>query len=93
MIALVAGIIRMALVFIYHDSGDCTGDPRPDILKNFHYMYFSLFITLMTAFFAIVISLFTEKPTDKQVWFLTKIYFLSENKLQNQAYNTTSILN
>ncbi|XP_033759264.1 sodium/myo-inositol cotransporter-like [Pecten maximus] len=66
MIALIAGVTRMVLVFVYYDSGDCLRpDPRPDIIKNFHYMYFSLFITLMTAVLAIIISLITGKPDPK----------------------------
>lgn len=63
MLAFLTGVIRMILVFIYDDSGGCNEeDPRPIIIKNFHYMYFSLLITLMTAVVAIVISVFTEKP-------------------------------
>lgn len=66
----------MILVYIYNDSsGDClTPDTRPAILKNFHYMYFALLITLMTAVSAIVISYFTGRPTDEQV-FLHNISF------------------
>lgn len=66
----------MILVYIYNDSsGDClTPDTRPAILKNFHYMYFALLITLMTAVSAIVISYFTGRPTKEQV-FLHNISF------------------
>lgn len=66
----------MILVYIYNDSsGDClTPDTRPAILKNFHYMYFALLITLMTAVSAIVISYFTGRPTEEQV-FLHNISF------------------
>lgn len=66
----------MILVYIYNDSsGDClTPDTRPAILKNFHYMYFALLITLMTAVSAITISYFTGRPTEEQV-FLHNISF------------------
>lgn len=66
----------MILVYIYNDSsGEClTPDTRPAILKNFHYMYFALLITLMTAVSAIVISYFTGRPTEEQV-FLHNISF------------------
>lgn len=69
MIGLLTGVTRMILVYIYNDSsGDClTPDTRPAILKNFHYMYFALLITLMTAVSAIVISYFTGRPTEEQV--------------------------
>lgn len=76
MIGLLTGVTRMILVYIYNDSsGDClTPDTRPAILKNFHYMYFALLITLMTAVSAIVISYFTDRPTEEQV-FLHNISF------------------
>ena len=68
MLAFLIGVIRMILVFVYHDSGGCgREDTRPDILKNFHYMYFSLFITLLTAVVAVIISVLTEKPAEKHV--------------------------
>ncbi|KAL4221339.1 Sodium/myo-inositol cotransporter [Mactra antiquata] len=63
MLAFVTGVTRMILAFVYYDSGGCgKEDKRPAILKNFHYMYFSLFITLLTAATAIIISYFTGKP-------------------------------
>jgi hypothetical protein len=63
MLALLTGVVRMVLVFVYHYTGGCgVEDTRPDILTKFHYMYFSLLITVMTAVTAIVISLLTEKP-------------------------------
>lgn len=67
----------MILVYIYNDSsGDClTPDTRPAILKNFHYMYFALLITLMTAVSAIVISYFTGRPTEEQVFLHINISF------------------
>lgn len=76
MIGLLTGVTRMILVYIYNDSsGDClTPDTRPAILKNFHYMYFALLITLMTTVSAIVISYFTGRPTKEQV-FLHNISF------------------
>ena len=68
MLAFLTGVIRMILVFVYHDSGGCgEEDPRPAVLKNFHYMYFSLFITLLTAAAAVIISFLTEKPKEKHV--------------------------
>lgn len=68
MLAFLTGVIRMILAFAYYDAGGCgKEDRRPAILKNFHYMYFSLFITLLTAVTAIIISLFTEKPHPRHV--------------------------
>ena len=68
MLAFLTGVIRMILAFVYYDNGGCgKSDNRPAILKNFHYMYFSLFITLLTGATAIIISLFTEKPHQRHV--------------------------
>lgn len=66
MLAFLTGVIRMILAFAYYDAGGCgKEDKRPAILKNFHYMYFSLFITLLTAVTAIIISYFTGRPEPK----------------------------
>lgn len=83
MIALLAGVIRMILVYVYNDSsGDCLKpDARPAILKNFHYMYFAVLITLMTALFAIVISYFTGRPTEEQLFRTT--YWTRHAKSKN----------
>jgi hypothetical protein len=68
MLAFLTGVIRMILAFVYYSSGGCgKDDNRPAILKNFHYMYFSLFITLLTGVTAIVISYFTGRPHEKYV--------------------------
>lgn len=85
MIGLLTGVTRMILVYVYNDSsGDClTPDTRPGILKNFHYMYFALLITLMTAVSAIVISYFTGRPTEEQVH-LTMQPITSSKKNKNK---------
>ncbi|XP_060586302.1 sodium/myo-inositol cotransporter-like [Ruditapes philippinarum] len=73
MLAFLTGVIRMILAFVYYSSGGCgKDDNRPAILKNFHYMYFSLFITLLTGVTAIVISYFTGRPHEK---YLTRTTF------------------
>ncbi|KAK7480840.1 hypothetical protein BaRGS_00027926 [Batillaria attramentaria] len=64
MLALVTGIIRLAIAFAYKSHGFCgmdSADP-PVFLANFHYMYFSFFITAMTAIVAVIISYFTARP-------------------------------
>ena len=69
MLALLTGLIRLILIFVYSDTGDCVREnPRPAFLKDFHYMYFALFITLLTAAVAIFISLLTERPSKEQVF-------------------------
>nr|KAG5694949.1 hypothetical protein BaRGS_031232 [Batillaria attramentaria] len=63
MLALVTGVIRLVIAFVYKGEGYC-GESKY-ILANFHYMYFALFITAMTALVAIVISYFTGRPEPK----------------------------
>ncbi|KAK3102789.1 hypothetical protein FSP39_013921 [Pinctada imbricata] len=68
MVALVVGLARMILVFIYKDTGDCLREnPRPSILKDFHYLYFTLFLTILTIIVAVSVSLLTEKPSKEQL--------------------------
>jgi len=66
MIGLIIGVIRMILYFVYTEPGCGEVDVRPKILQV-HYMYFALFLFLLTGFIMIFISLCTEPPTDKQV--------------------------
>ena len=80
----------MILVFVYHDTGGCgEEDPRPDVIKNFHYMYFALFITLLTAAAAIIISLLTEKPAEKHVSNLINVS--ANSKTFNMSINPYSL--
>ncbi|CAL1541153.1 unnamed protein product [Lymnaea stagnalis] len=66
-IGFVAGIIRFAIQYSYTTPrcGSLDPDPTPDLVKNFHYLYFSIFLCFLTALSAVVISLLT-KPIDSQ---------------------------
>ena len=68
MLALVMGVIRLVIAFVYKGEGYC-GEKKevPAILADFHYMYFALFITAITAVIAIIISYFTGRPDPKYV--------------------------
>ncbi|CAI9717359.1 glucose cotransporter 4-like [Octopus vulgaris] len=62
---MLVGLIRF-IVEYYHLVPPCfknLPDPRPDVVKNFHFLYFSIFGFAFTLFFAVVISLLTE-PID-----------------------------
>ncbi|KAH3825204.1 sodium/myo-inositol cotransporter-like [Dreissena polymorpha] len=68
MVAFVTGVTRMVLSFVYYNAGGCgVEDWRPALLRNFHYMYFSLFLTLLTAVVAVVVSLCTAPPHEKHL--------------------------
>ncbi|XP_035829513.1 sodium/myo-inositol cotransporter, partial [Aplysia californica] len=73
MLALLTGVVRLFSVLILKGEEYCGSKdeyPEPPILSDFHYMYFAMFITLMTAAAAILISLATGKP-DKKLLFRT----------------------
>ena len=69
MLALVIGLIRLVIKFSYQGQGHCGSDDRevPAILSHFHYMYFALSTTLLTAVVALVISFLTKAPDPKFV--------------------------
>ncbi|XP_076451798.1 sodium/myo-inositol cotransporter-like [Babylonia areolata] len=79
MLALVIGLFRLVLKFIYQGQGYCGSDSMevPPILSKFHYMYFALFTTVFTATIALVISYLTEPPDPK---FLVQTTYWSRNK-------------
>ncbi|KAK6196076.1 hypothetical protein SNE40_001371 [Patella caerulea] len=65
-IGMVAGLVRFIIQYSYVIP-ECGGapDPTPSIVKDFHYLYFSCFLFLLTVTSAIVISVLT-KPIDKR---------------------------
>ncbi len=68
MVGFVTGVVRLVLVFVYSGPEKC-GDPdtRPDFIKNFHYMYFSMLLFWITALVTVVVSLATAPPPYKHV--------------------------
>ncbi|OWF42638.1 Sodium/myo-inositol cotransporter 2 [Mizuhopecten yessoensis] len=56
------GMVRFIVQYSYTTPkcGDPGPDPRPSVIKDFHYLYFSCFLFLLTGFTAIVISLLTK---------------------------------
>ncbi|XP_059140927.1 sodium/glucose cotransporter 4-like [Physella acuta] len=67
LIGFVAGIIRFAIQYSYTapECGSTEPDPTPALVKNFHYLYFSIFLCFLTALSAVVISCCT-KPVDER---------------------------
>ncbi|KAK0065697.1 sodium/myo-inositol cotransporter 2 [Biomphalaria pfeifferi] len=67
LIGFVTGIIRFAIQYSFKtpDCGSPEPDPTPIMVKNFHYLYFSIFLCALTALSAAVISLIT-KPLDSR---------------------------
>ncbi|GAB1598334.1 sodium/glucose cotransporter 4-like [Argonauta hians] len=62
---MLTGMIRFVIEY-YHLVPPCfknLPDPRPEIVKNFHFLYFSIFLFVCTSLIAVVISLLTD-PID-----------------------------
>ncbi|XP_041378394.1 sodium/myo-inositol cotransporter-like isoform X2 [Gigantopelta aegis] len=101
MIALVVGVVRLVLVFAFNNETYCgkTAVVNLSILTNFHYMYFALFLTLITTFFAIVISLATGGSEDKYLIRTTywtrhdkrKPEHILEAELEAVGHSTTTV--
>ena len=69
MAGLVIGGTRFILEFSFPPPlcSDGVPDDRPAIIKNFHYLYFAIFLFLVTGLVAIVISLLTPPIDDIHV--------------------------
>ena len=64
---MAVGLVRFIIEYSYKvpECGDPTPDPRPAIVSNFHYLYFSIFAFGLTGVTAIIISLLS-KPIDQR---------------------------
>ncbi|CAH1787280.1 unnamed protein product [Owenia fusiformis] len=67
MVGLLTGGIRFVVEYAYQKPlcGEDRPDPTPDIVKNFHYLYFGSFLFALTLLVCTVVSLLT-KPIDKK---------------------------
>ena len=68
MAGLVTGVARLVLVFAYKGSQHCGDvDWTPTFIKDFHYMYFAIFLFWLTFFVTVVVSVRTDPPAYKHV--------------------------
>ncbi|XP_058509908.1 sodium/myo-inositol cotransporter 2 [Solea solea] len=70
-IGLPVGCIRMVLDFIYPAPLCNEEDIRPAVIKDVHYLYFSMLLSFITLIVVVVVSLATEKPKPEQISRLT----------------------
>lgn len=66
-LGLLVGCIRMLLDFIYPAPLCYEVDDRPGVLKDVHYLYFSVLLSFITLVVVVVVSLATEEPRPEQV--------------------------
>ncbi|XP_048407897.1 sodium/myo-inositol cotransporter 2-like [Stegostoma tigrinum] len=70
-VGMCAGITRMILDLIYTPPACGKPDTRPMIVRNIHFLYFSLLLCLLTFIIVVIISLLTEPPSPEQIARLT----------------------
>ncbi|XP_003921633.2 sodium/glucose cotransporter 4 isoform X1 [Saimiri boliviensis] len=84
------GLLRMILEFSYPAPACGEADPRPAVLKDFHYLYFALLLCGLTAIVIIIVSLWTTPIPEEQLkrltWW-TRNCPLSE--LEKEAHKST----
>ncbi|XP_062955198.1 sodium/myo-inositol cotransporter 2 isoform X4 [Cynocephalus volans] len=68
---LLLGFIRLVLDFIYVEPRCDQPDERPTVVKNVHYLYFSMILSAATLITVSIVSWFTEPPSKEMVSRLT----------------------
>ncbi|XP_062035910.1 sodium/myo-inositol cotransporter 2 isoform X2 [Lepus europaeus] len=70
-LGLLLGFIRLILDFIYVEPACHQPDERPSVVKNVHYLYFSMILSSVTVLTVTVMSLLTEPPSKEMISRLT----------------------
>ncbi|XP_035667783.1 sodium/myo-inositol cotransporter 2-like [Branchiostoma floridae] len=71
MLGLGTGLLRMTLDFIYPEPACGEPDTRPDVIGNFHYLYFAIFLAGFTLIVQIIVTLLTPPPSEERLVRLT----------------------
>ncbi|XP_027804411.2 sodium/myo-inositol cotransporter 2 isoform X7 [Marmota flaviventris] len=70
-LGLLLGLIRLVLDFIYVQPLCDQPDERPAVVKDVHYLYFSMILSTATLIIVCTVSWFTEPPSKEMVSRLT----------------------
>ncbi|XP_059107177.1 sodium/myo-inositol cotransporter 2 isoform X3 [Peromyscus eremicus] len=70
-LGLLLGLVRLVLDFIYVQPRCDQPDERPAVVKDVHYLYFSMILSSATLVTVITVSWFTETPSKEMVSRLT----------------------
>ncbi|XP_045632422.1 sodium/myo-inositol cotransporter 2 [Ursus americanus] len=70
-LGLLLGLIRLVLDFIYPQPRCDQPDDRPGVVKDVHYLYFSMILSAVTLITVSIVSWFTESPSKEMVSRLT----------------------
>ncbi|XP_077616603.1 sodium/myo-inositol cotransporter 2 isoform X2 [Crocuta crocuta] len=70
-LGLLLGLVRLVLDFVYVQPRCDQPDDRPAVVKDVHYLYFSMILSTVTLITVSAVSWFTEPPTKEMVSRLT----------------------
>ncbi|XP_006193167.1 sodium/myo-inositol cotransporter 2 [Camelus ferus] len=70
-LGLLLGLVRLVLDFIYEQPRCDQPDNRPAVVKNVHYLYFSMILSGVTLITVSTVSWFTQPPSQEMVSRLT----------------------
>ncbi|XP_054946119.1 sodium/myo-inositol cotransporter 2 isoform X4 [Physeter macrocephalus] len=70
-LGLLLGLVRLVLDFIYVQPRCDQPDERPAVVKDVHYLYFSMILSSVTLITVSAVSWFTEPPSKEMVSRLT----------------------
>jgi hypothetical protein len=62
-----SGMIRLGLDLVYPAPQCGEVDPRPSVVSDVHYTYFSVLVIVITSLAIIAISLLTRPQTEQEV--------------------------
>lgn len=68
-LGLLLGLVRLVLDFIYVQPRCDQPDDRPAVVKDVHYLYFSMILSSTTLITVFTVSWFTEAPSTEMVHF------------------------
>jgi sodium/myo-inositol cotransporter 11 len=64
---LLLGLVRLILDFVYAQPRCDQPDDRPAVVKDVHYLYFSMILSFTTLITVVTVSWFTETPSKEMV--------------------------
>ncbi|XP_062820748.1 sodium/myo-inositol cotransporter 2 [Anolis carolinensis] len=75
-VGMAMGVIRMVLDFVFLPPQCGEPDRRPAVVKDVHYLYFSMILSLVSLVVVVAVSLWTEPPPQERIsrltWFTRK---------------------
>lgn len=66
-LGLLLGLVRLVLDFVYVQPRCDQPDERPAVVKDVHYLYFSMILSSVTLITVVTVSWFTEAPSKEMV--------------------------